>query len=48
LREKPELRVFDIRVLRIIFGHKRDKETEEWRKLHSETPMTCTPQQILF
>jgi len=30
------LRVFENRVLRIIFGPKRDEVTEEWRKLHNE------------
>jgi hypothetical protein len=34
LREKHRLRVFENRVLRRIFGPKRDKVTEEWRKLH--------------
>jgi hypothetical protein len=29
------LRVFENRVLRIIFGLKRDKITGEWRKLHN-------------
>jgi hypothetical protein len=28
--------VFEHRVLRRIFGPKRDEETGEWRKLHSE------------
>jgi hypothetical protein len=28
--------VFENRVLRIIFGPKRDEVTGEWRKLHSE------------
>jgi hypothetical protein len=27
--------VFENRVLRRIFGHKRDEVAEEWRKLHS-------------
>jgi hypothetical protein len=36
LREKHRLRVFENRVLRIIFGSKRDKLTGEWRKLHNE------------
>jgi hypothetical protein len=36
LREKHRLRVFENRVLRRIFGPKRDEVTEEWRKLHSE------------
>jgi len=30
------LRVFENRVLRRIFGHKRDDVTGEWRKLHNE------------
>jgi hypothetical protein len=30
------LRVFENRVLRRIFGPKRDEETREWRKLHNE------------
>jgi hypothetical protein len=36
LREGHRLRVFENRVLRRIFGPKRDKVTGEWRKLHSE------------
>jgi len=28
--------MFENRVLRIIFGPKRDKVTGEWRKLHNE------------
>jgi hypothetical protein len=36
LREEHKLRVFENRVLRRIFGQKRDKVTGEWRKLHSE------------
>ena len=36
LREEPWLRVFENRVLRRIFGHKRDEVTGEWRKLHNE------------
>jgi hypothetical protein len=38
LREKHRLRVFKNRVLRRIFGPKRDEVTREWRKLHSEEP----------
>jgi len=36
LREERGLRVFENRVLRIIFGTKRDDVTGEWRKLHKE------------
>jgi hypothetical protein len=36
LREEHRLRVFENRVLRRIFGQKRDEVTEEWRKLHNE------------
>jgi len=36
LREERRLRVFKNRVLRRIFGPKRDKVTGQWRKLHSE------------
>jgi hypothetical protein len=34
--EKRWLRVFESRVLRRIFGSKRDEVTGEWRKLHNE------------
>jgi hypothetical protein len=36
LREKRRLRVFENRVLRRIFGPKRDEVTGELRKLHNE------------
>ena len=36
LREEHRLRVFENRVLRKIFGPKRDRVTGEWRKLHNE------------
>jgi hypothetical protein len=36
LREEHRLRVFQNRVLRRIFGPKRDKVSREWRKLHNE------------
>jgi hypothetical protein len=36
LREKRRLRVFENRVLRRIFGPKRDEVTGDWRKLHNE------------
>jgi hypothetical protein len=36
LREERRLRVFENRVLRRIFGAKRDEVTGEWRKLHND------------
>ena len=36
LREEHRLRVFENRVLRKVFGPKRDEVTGEWRKLHNE------------
>jgi hypothetical protein len=36
LGEERRLRVFENRVLRRIFGPKRDKVTGEWKKLHNE------------
>jgi hypothetical protein len=36
LREVRRLRVFENRVLRRIFGFKKDEVTGEWRKLHNE------------
>jgi hypothetical protein len=36
LREKHRLRVFENRILRRLFGPKRDEVTGEWRKLHNE------------
>jgi hypothetical protein len=35
LREELRLRVFENRVLRRIFGPKRDEVAGEWRKMHS-------------
>jgi len=35
-REERKLRVFENRVLRRIFGSRRDEVTGEWRRLHSE------------
>ena len=45
MREERRLRVFDNRVLRRIFGPKRDEVTGEWRKLHSEelNDLYCWP-----
>jgi hypothetical protein len=36
LRDEPRLRVFENRVLRGIFGRKRDEVIGGWRKLHNE------------
>jgi hypothetical protein len=36
LREERRLRVFENRVLRKVFGPKRDEVSGEWRKLHNE------------
>jgi len=45
LREERRLRVFENRVLRRIFGHRRDEVTREWRKLHNQrlNDMYCSP-----
>jgi hypothetical protein len=39
LREGRRLKVFENRVLRRVFGPKRDEVTGEWRKLHNNV---CT------
>jgi hypothetical protein len=36
LREERRLRVFENRVLRRVFGPKREDVTGEWRELHNE------------
>jgi hypothetical protein len=48
LREEHRLRAFENRVLRRIFGPKRNEVTGEWSKLHNEelrdlssSPSTC-------
>jgi hypothetical protein len=45
LREEHRLRVFQNRVLRRIFGPKRDEVTGGWRKLHNEGlhSLYCSP-----
>jgi len=36
MREERRMKVFENRVLRRIFGPKRDEATWEWRRLHNE------------
>ena len=45
LREECRLRVFQNRMLRRIFGPKKDEVTGEWRKLHNEelNSLYCSP-----
>jgi len=45
LREERRLRVFENRMLRRIFGPRRDEVTGEWRKLHNEelNDVYCSP-----
>jgi hypothetical protein len=47
LREIRRLKVFENRVLRIVFGSKRDEVTGEWRKLHNEELNDSAPYPIL-
>jgi hypothetical protein len=42
LREEHRLRVFENRVLRGIFGLKRDEVIGGWRKLQMRSFITCT------
>jgi len=44
LREEHVLRVCKIRVLRKVFGLKRDEMTAEWRRLHNEKLLIRTRQ----
>jgi hypothetical protein len=46
LREEHRLRVFENRVLRRIFGPKRDEKTAGWRKLQMRSFITCTLLQV--
>jgi hypothetical protein len=48
LREEHRLRVSENRVLRRIFGPKKDEVTGGWRKLHMRSCMVCTLRPVLL
>jgi len=48
LRVERRLRVFENRVLRGIFGRKRDEITREWRKLHTAERNDLFPPPNIF
>jgi len=49
LREECKLRVFENRVLRRIFGPKRDEVTGEWKRLHNkELNDLCSSPNIIW
>jgi hypothetical protein len=48
LREKRSLRGFENRVLRRIFGAKRDEVTGKWRKLNNEGLLIFNNRPVLF
>jgi hypothetical protein len=48
LRVEHRLIVFENRMLRRIFGAKRDEVTGEWRKLHTGELIICTHHRILL
>jgi hypothetical protein len=47
LQEERKLRVFENKVLRRIFGPRRDEITGEWRRLHNEELNFCSTHPIL-
>jgi hypothetical protein len=46
LRKEHRLRVIENRLLKKIFGLKRDEVTGDWRKLIIRSLITCTLRQI--
>jgi len=48
LREERRLRVFENKVLRRIFGPRRDEVKVELMRMHNEKLMICTPHPILY
>jgi len=48
LKEESKPTVIENRMLRRIFGPKRDEITGEWRKLHNKELIICTPRSIFF
>jgi hypothetical protein len=48
LREESRLRVFENRVLRRIFGPKRDEVPGEWRRLHNKEISTLLLTKYIF
>jgi hypothetical protein len=46
-REEHSQRVFENRVLRKIFGLKRDEVTGEWKNFTMRSFMICTPHPLL-
>jgi len=48
LREERRLRVFENKVLRRIFGPRKDEVTGEWRRLHNEelNDLYCSPNNV--
>jgi hypothetical protein len=48
LREECRLRVFENKVLRRIFGPKRDEVIGEWRRLHNSELYVCSLHQKLL
>ena len=49
MRKEHRLKVFENRMLREIYGSKRDEVTREWRRLHNEEldDLFCSPNIIL-